>query len=312
MLSAAGISGAEGYISELAAAGKSELAYVAEIKHEIKVGASDLEQFRKAVMRANDREIALTRTMGYATSYEVNIQDKAELEAIRRDIRTEARSAIEQLSVAAAQIKTFVRQGQREMRRSPGDAENRLAEQLSSLATVHANADGVVANITLLRDQAQGQLEQIQSRAGEDGVLGVYSGSCIMWPLGVGEYYDGNTTSGTATMFLRLSGDSIYGDHVPKANDKWSVARYSQYSTYGGQTPGKLVQATFDCSLDATGSIILGTFMTDLRTHKGHAGGPVYYELINGSLSFDRQTFNAELWNAEYNQFVGYLTLQRA
>ncbi|MFM7077537.1 MAG: hypothetical protein ACKO3G_15945, partial [Planctomycetaceae bacterium] len=146
------------------------------------------------------------------------------------------------------------------------------------------------------------------------GVLGVYTGNPTggtLYPLGLGEYYDGHTTSGAMTMFLRLEGNRLVGQQVPKASDRWSVARYNQYSQYGGQSAAVLVDATIDCQLDGNANITFGTLMTDLRTNRGRTGGPVYYELRNGSLSPDLRGFNAEVWNSEYNQIVGYLTLQR-
>lgn len=302
-------------IRELDYAGKAELQFISAAKREVKVVESDLARFAREVDRANEAEIKLSKRMGDYASVEVNQQDKAALAAIRSQIRYESAGIRRELDGIASDVRSIVKEGQRDMRRNPAGADDRLVADIIDLQNARVNADGTISYALLRRDQVESELELIRSRAGAEGSLGVYSGdplAVVFYPLGLGEFYDGNTTSGDMTMFFRLEGNRVVAEKIPQARDRWSVARYNEFSQYGGQSSGVLYDARIDCTLDGSGNIIFGELMTDIRTNRGRTGGPVYFSLRNGYLSSDLQTFSAEVWNVEYNQLVGYLTMRRS
>ena len=133
----------------------------------------------------------------------------------------------------------------------------------------------------LRQDQVTSTLAHVRARAGAEGVLGVYIGNPTggtLYPLGMGEFYDGHTAAGEMTMVPRIDGNRVVGQQLPQSSDKWSMARYNQYSQLGGQSIGVLVEATIDCQLDGNANTMYGMLTTDPHTNRGRTGGPVYYD----------------------------------
>lgn len=148
-------------------------------------------------------------------------------------------------------------------------------------------------------------IEEIKSNRYAEGTLGVFKGNpqaedggaaIRLFPLNNTEAIE---TFGDATFFVRLEGNPefprLIGVQPEGVVEEWSVAGFDG-PTYIRQVRGRLVDANFECDLNADGQVLSGTLNIGIKV-EGVRQGTQTYRIGGGTLSADRQTFKANLYD---------------
>lgn len=290
----------------LAAAARPETQFLTASNREVRSVCADLLRQVASATKANEAEIKLSQQLGDPASVAVNQQDKAELASIGSQIRSEQREIQAEVNAIIKQIDQIVKEGQRDIKQDPVNADQHLAEGIDAIAQARSNADDVLNDALVLKDEAEARITEVRGRAGAEGSLGVFTGN----PTAVFFALDGveGNTFGDLTLFLGRDGDRLIGRQVPKANDRWSVATYNEARQYLRQREGRVTDVLLDCVMTGD-SVVSGTLSYQLRV-LGRSG-PQSYQLVYGSFSEGGRVFSAQLLNPQ-NVIVGQLTLSRS